>query len=77
MRYSVLISRQPGGITVSVAQGGTATSGATKQPLPTDRVLRELFEIELFFHIETVRCGHKVGTQKENTEYGLEVRKIY
>ena len=31
------------------------------------------------FH-ETVRrhwCGPKVGTQKENTEHGLEVRKIY
>ena len=22
-------------------------------------------------------CGPKVGTQKENTEHGLEVRKIY
>ena len=28
--------------TVSVAQGGTATPGATKQLLPPDRVLREL-----------------------------------
>ena len=24
-----------------------------------------------------VWCGPKVGTQKENTEYDLEVRKIY
>ena len=29
--------------TVSVAQGGTATPGATKQLLPPDRVLRELY----------------------------------
>ena len=28
---------------VSVAQGGTATLGATKQLLPPDRVLRELY----------------------------------
>ena len=29
--------------TVSVAQGGTATPGATKQLLPPDRVLRQSF----------------------------------
>ena len=29
--------------TVSVAQGGTATPGATKQLLPPDRVLKELY----------------------------------
>ena len=29
--------------TVSVAQGGTATPGTTKQLLPPDRVLRELY----------------------------------
>ena len=29
--------------TVSVAQGGTATPGSTKQLLPQDRVLRELY----------------------------------
>ena len=29
--------------TVSVAQGGTATPGATKQLLPPDRVLRESY----------------------------------
>ena len=29
--------------TVSVAQGGTATPGATKQLLPSDWVLRELY----------------------------------
>ena len=29
--------------TVSVAQGGTATPGTTKQLLPLDRVLKELY----------------------------------
>ena len=29
--------------TVSVAQGGTATPGATKKLLPPDRILRELY----------------------------------
>ena len=29
--------------TVSVAQGGTATPGATKQLLPPDKVLKELY----------------------------------
>ena len=29
--------------TVTVAQGGTATPGATKQLLPPDKVLRELY----------------------------------
>ena len=29
--------------TVSVAQGGTATPGVTKQLLPLDRVLRDLY----------------------------------
>ena len=46
MRYPVLISHQP----VSVAQGGTATPGATKQPLPLDRVLRELY-IYIYIYI--------------------------
>ena len=41
--YPVLTSRQPGVITVSVAQGDTATSGTTKQLLPPDRVLKELY----------------------------------
>ena len=38
--------------TVSVAQGGTATPGATKQLLPPDRVLRESF-IYLYIYIYT------------------------
>ena len=36
--------------TVSVAQGGTATPGATNQLLPPDRVLRELY---ICIHIYT------------------------
>ena len=36
--------------TVSVAQGGTATPGATKQLLPPDRVLRELY-IYIYIYI--------------------------
>ena len=44
MQYPALINRQPGGDnTVSVAQGGTATPGTTKQLLSLDRVLRELY----------------------------------
>ena len=35
--------------TVSVTQGGTATPGATKQLLPLDRVLRELY-IYIYIH---------------------------
>ena len=38
--------------TVSVAQGGTATSGATKQLLLPDRVLRELY-IYIYIYIYT------------------------
>ena len=36
--------------TVSVAQGGTATPGATKQLLPPDRVLKELY-IYIYIYI--------------------------
>ena len=38
--------------TVSVAQGGTATPGATKQLLPPDRILRELY-IYIYIYIYT------------------------
>ena len=38
--------------TVSVAQGGTATPGVTKQLFPTDRVLRELY-ISIYMYIYT------------------------
>ena len=40
--------------TVSVAQGGTATPGATKQLLPPDRVLRESYiYIYIYIYIYT------------------------
>ena len=38
--------------TVSVAQGGTATPGATKQLLPLEKVLRELY-IYIYIYIYT------------------------
>ena len=41
--------------TVSVAQGGTATPGATKQLLPPDRVLRELY-IYIYIYIYIYVC---------------------
>ena len=40
VRYPSLISRQPGDNTVSVAQGGNSTPGATEQLLPPDRVFK-------------------------------------
>ena len=39
--------------TVSVAQGGTATPGATKQLLPPDRLLREYIYIYIYIYIYT------------------------
>ena len=39
--------------TVSVAQGGTATPGATKQLLPPDRVLRESY-IYIYIYIRQI-----------------------
>ena len=48
-------SHQPpfrGDNTVSVAQGGTAPPGATKQLLPPDRVLRESY-IYIYIYIYT------------------------
>ena len=45
--------------TVSVAQGSTATPGATEQLLPPDRVfITELLEIELFWNL--TECKQKV-----------------
>ena len=50
--YHILISRHPGVITqFSVAQGGTATPGATKQLLPPDRVLRESYIYNIYIYI--------------------------
>ena len=36
--------------TVSVAQGGTATPGATKQLLPPDRVSKRIIYIYIYIH---------------------------
>ena len=38
--------------TISIAQGGTATPGTTKQLLPPDRVIRELY-IYIYIYIYT------------------------
>ena len=42
--------------TVSVGQGGTATPGATKQLLPPDRVLRELYIYIYIYTPEQLRA---------------------
>ena len=36
--------------TVSVAQGGTATPGATKQLLPPDKVFKRIIYIYIYIH---------------------------
>ena len=42
MQYPALICRHPGVITVLVAQGGTATVGATMQLFPMDSVFKRI-----------------------------------
>ena len=46
--------------TVSVAQGGTATPGATKQLLPPDRVLRESY-INIYIYIYIYIYIHQIN----------------
>ena len=46
--------------TVSVAQGGTATPGATKQLLPPDRVLRELY-ICIYIYARSIKSRDYIG----------------
>ena len=67
--------------TVSVAQGGTATPGTTKQLLPPDRVLRELHiyiyiyipdqlnaetTLDVNLHFLSAVCDLKKQKQKKN-----------
>ena len=50
--------------TVSVAQGGTATPGATKQLLPPDRVLRESYiyiYIYIYIYARSIKCRDYIG----------------
>ena len=48
--------------TVSVAQGGTATPGATKQLLPPDRVLRESYiYIYIYIYARLIKCRDYIG----------------
>ena len=46
--------------TVSVAQGGIATPGATKQLLPPDRVLRELY-IHIYIYARSIKSRDYIG----------------
>ena len=47
-----------GDYTVLVAQGGTATPGATKQLLPPDRVLRESY---IYIYARSIKCRDYIG----------------
>ena len=49
--------------TVSLAQGGTTTSGATKQLLPPDRVLRELYICIYIYTPDQLRAETTVGVK--------------
>ena len=44
--------------TVSVAQGGTATPGATEQLLPPDRVFKEIY---IYVYTRSTKSGHYIG----------------
>ena len=47
---------------VSVAQGGTATPGTTKQLLPLDRVLRELYVyIYIYIYTRSIKSRDYIG----------------
>ena len=71
--------------TVSVAQGGTVTPGATKQLLPPDRVLRELYiyiyiympdqlraetTLDVNLHFQCAVCDLKKQTKKNAFTFG-------
>ena len=48
--------------TVLVAQGDTATPGATKQLLPPDRVLRELYiYMYIYIYARSIKCRDYIG----------------
>ena len=61
VQYPALISCQPGVITVSVAQGGTATPGATKQLLLPDRVFKRIIYIYIYIYIYTHTHTHQIN----------------
>ena len=46
--------------TVSVAQGGTNTPGASNQLLPPDRVLRELY-IYIYIYARSIKSRDNIG----------------
>ena len=48
--------------TVSVAEGGTATPGATQQHLPLDRVLRKSYiYIYIYIYARSIKCRDYIG----------------
>ena len=47
--------------TVSVAQGGTATPGATKPLLPPDRVLKNYIYVYMYIHARSINSGDYSG----------------
>ena len=75
--------------TVSVAQGGTATPGATKQLLPPDRVLRESYiyiytpaqlnaetTLDVSFHFLSAVCDLKNKNKKTRLLSAVDVYSI-
>ena len=55
--------------TVSIAQGGTATLGATKQLLPPDRVFKRIIYIYIYIYRERERvCKVKLATLVEGDQ---------
>ena len=47
--------------TVSVAQGGTATPGATKQLLPPDRVFKRNIYLYIYIYTRSTKNRHYIG----------------
>ena len=47
--------------TVSVAQGGTATPGATKQLFPPDRVSKRIIYIYIHIYARSIRSRYYIG----------------
>ena len=79
VRYHVLISHQPGVITVSVAQGGTATPGTTKQLLPPDRVLKELYIYIYIYTPDQLRAEttFDVNLHFQSAVYDLKKKNMF
>ena len=55
------LAANQGDNTVSVAQGGTATTGATKQLLPPDRVFKRNIYIYIYIYARSTKIRHYIG----------------